>query len=61
MDVSYGVSEFIEDARRIIEVLSPGEGLSIHVLGADLRLQRRRIFDVQAGTCQEVEGVTMAR
>jgi len=44
-----------------IEVVSPGEGLSIHVLGADLRLQRRRIFDVAAGTCQEVEGVTMAR
>lgn len=44
-----------------IEVVSPGEGLSIHVLGADLRQQRRRIFDVAAGTCQEVEGVTMAR
>ena len=44
-----------------IEVVSPGEGLSIHVLGADLRLQRRRIFDVDAGTCEEVEGVTMAR
>jgi predicted metal-dependent enzyme (double-stranded beta helix superfamily) len=44
-----------------IEVVSPGEGLSIHVLGADLRLQRRRIFDVTAGTCEEVEGVTMAR
>jgi predicted metal-dependent enzyme (double-stranded beta helix superfamily) len=44
-----------------IEVVSAGEGLSIHVLGADLRLQRRRIFDVAAGTCEEVEGVTMAR
>jgi 3-mercaptopropionate dioxygenase len=44
-----------------IEVVSPGEGLSIHVLGADLRRQRRRIFDVPAGTCEEVEGVTMAR
>jgi 3-mercaptopropionate dioxygenase len=44
-----------------IEVVSPGDGLSIHVLGADLRLQRRRIFDVGAGTCEEVEGVTMAR
>jgi 3-mercaptopropionate dioxygenase len=44
-----------------IEVVSPGEGLSIHVLGADLLLQRRRIFDVAAGTCEEVEGVTMAR
>jgi predicted metal-dependent enzyme (double-stranded beta helix superfamily) len=44
-----------------IEVVSPGEGLSIHVLGADLRQQRRRIFDVAAGTCEEVEGVTMAR
>jgi len=44
-----------------IEVVSPGDGLSIHVLGADLRRQRRRIFDVAAGTCQEVEGVTMAR
>jgi predicted metal-dependent enzyme (double-stranded beta helix superfamily) len=44
-----------------IEVVSPGEALSIHVLGADLRRQRRRIFDVSAGTCQEVEGVTMAR
>jgi predicted metal-dependent enzyme (double-stranded beta helix superfamily) len=44
-----------------IEVISPGEGLSIHVLRADLRRQRRRIFDVAAGTCEEVEGVTMAR
>ncbi len=44
-----------------IEVVSPGEGLSIHVLGADLRRQRRRIFHVAAGTCEEVEGVTMAR
>jgi predicted metal-dependent enzyme (double-stranded beta helix superfamily) len=44
-----------------IEVLRPGDGLSIHVLGADLRRQRRRIFDVDAGTCEEVEGVTMAR
>jgi 3-mercaptopropionate dioxygenase len=44
-----------------IEVVSPGDGLSIHVLGADLKLQRRRIFDVAAGTCEEVEGVTMAR
>ncbi len=44
-----------------IEVVSEGEGLSIHVLGADLRRQRRRIFDPGAGTCQEVEGVTMAR
>jgi predicted metal-dependent enzyme (double-stranded beta helix superfamily) len=44
-----------------IEVVSAGEGLSIHVLGADLRQQRRRIFDVGAGTCEEVEGVTMAR
>jgi len=31
------------------------------VLGADLRRQRRRIFDLEAGTCQEVEGVSMAR
>ena len=44
-----------------IEVVSPGEGLSIHVLGADLKRQRRRIFHVDAGTCEEVEGVTMAR
>ncbi|HYZ03145.1 MAG TPA: hypothetical protein VFA92_16750 [Candidatus Binatia bacterium] len=44
-----------------IEVVSPGEGLSIHVLGADLKRQRRRIFDVDEGTCEEVEGVTMAR
>lgn len=44
-----------------IEIVSPGEGLSIHVLGADLKRQRRRIFDVAAGTCEEVEGVTMAR
>jgi predicted metal-dependent enzyme (double-stranded beta helix superfamily) len=44
-----------------IEVLSPGEGLSVHVLGADLTRQRRRIFDVAAGTCEEVEGMTMAR
>jgi predicted metal-dependent enzyme (double-stranded beta helix superfamily) len=49
-----------DDIHRI-EVVSPGEGLSIHVLGADLRRQRRRIFDVAAGTCEEVEGVTMAR
>jgi predicted metal-dependent enzyme (double-stranded beta helix superfamily) len=44
-----------------IEVVSPGEGLSIHVLGADLKQQRRRVFDVASGTCEEVEGVTMAR
>ncbi len=44
-----------------IEVLGTEDGLSIHVLGADLKLQRRRIFDVVAGTCEEVEGVSMAR
>ena len=44
-----------------IEVLGPEKGLSIHVLGADLSRQRRRIFDVDAGTCEEVEGVSMAR
>jgi predicted metal-dependent enzyme (double-stranded beta helix superfamily) len=33
-----------------IEVVAPAEGLSIHVLGADLKLQRRRIFDVAGGT-----------
>jgi predicted metal-dependent enzyme (double-stranded beta helix superfamily) len=44
-----------------IDVLGPEEGLSIHVLGADLRRQRRRVFDVAAGTCEEVEGVSMAR
>ncbi len=44
-----------------IEVLGPEDGLSIHVLGADLKRQRRRIFDVAAGTCEEVEGVSMAR
>ena len=44
-----------------IEIVGPEEGLSIHVLGADLRRQRRRIFDVAAGTCEEVEGVSMAR
>lgn len=44
-----------------IEVLGREDGLSIHVLGADLKRQRRRIFDVDAGTCEEVEGVSMAR
>lgn len=44
-----------------IEVVEPDEGLSIHVLGADLRRQRRRIFDVDGGSCQEVEGLTMPR
>lgn len=44
-----------------IEVVGAQDGLSIHVLGADLKRQRRRIFDVAAGTCEEVEGVTMAR
>lgn len=44
-----------------IEVLGTEDGLSIHVLGADLKLQRRRIFDVEAGTCEEVEGIGMAR
>ncbi len=44
-----------------IEVLEPEEALSVHVLGADLRRQRRRIFDVESGTCEEVVGVTMAR
>ena len=44
-----------------IEVLGTEDGLSIHVLGADLKRQRRRIFDVANGTCEEVEGVSMAR
>lgn len=44
-----------------IEIVGAEEGLSIHVLGADLKRQRRRIFDVSAGTCEEVEGITMAR
>ena len=44
-----------------IEVVGPEEGLSIHVLGADLKRQRRRIFDVEGKTCEEVEGVSMAR
>ena len=44
-----------------IEVLGTEDGLSIHVLGADLKRQRRRIFHVAAGTCEEVEGVSMAR
>jgi predicted metal-dependent enzyme (double-stranded beta helix superfamily) len=44
-----------------IEVVSPEPGLSVHVLGADLSRQRRRIFDVAAGRCEEVEGVSMAR
>jgi 3-mercaptopropionate dioxygenase len=43
-----------------IEVVSAEPGLSIHVLGADLKRQRRRIFDVAAGRCEEVEGVSMA-
>ena len=36
-------------------------GRTAAVDGADLRVQRRRIFDVGEGTCQEVEGVSMAR
>jgi predicted metal-dependent enzyme (double-stranded beta helix superfamily) len=44
-----------------IEVLGTEDGLSIHVLGADLKRQRRRIFDVENSTCEEVEGVSMAR
>ena len=44
-----------------IEVLGTEDGLSIHVLGADLKVQRRRIFDVENSTCEEVEGVSMAR
>ena len=44
-----------------IEVVGAEDGLSIHVLGADLKRQRRRIFDVEQGTCEEVEGVSMAR
>ena len=44
-----------------IEVVGAEDGLSIHVLGADLKRQRRRIFDVAAQTCEEVEGVSMAR
>ncbi len=42
-----------------IEVVGPEEGLSIHVLGADLRRQKRRIFNVAEHTCEEVEGVSM--
>lgn len=44
-----------------IEVVTAGEGLSIHVLGADLKRQRRRIFDIEQGACEEVEGISMAR
>jgi 3-mercaptopropionate dioxygenase len=44
-----------------IEVVSPEPGLSVHVLGADLNRQRRRIFDVATGRCEEVEGISMAR
>jgi predicted metal-dependent enzyme (double-stranded beta helix superfamily) len=44
-----------------IEIVGPEEGLSIHVLGADVKAQRRRIFDVEAERCEEVEGVSMAR
>jgi 3-mercaptopropionate dioxygenase len=44
-----------------IEVVGAEDGLSIHVLGADLKRQRRRIFDVAAQTCEEVEGVSMAK
>lgn len=43
-----------------IEVLNPEVGLSIHVLGADLKRRRRRIFTPEDGTCEEVEGVSMA-
>ena len=49
-----------DDIHRI-EVVSAEPGLSVHVLGADLKRQRRRIFDVAAGRCEEVEGVSMAR
>jgi len=49
-----------DDIHRI-EVVSAEPGLSVHVLGADLNRQRRRIFDVAAGRCEEVEGVSMAR
>jgi 3-mercaptopropionate dioxygenase len=44
-----------------IEVVNPDLGLSIHVLGADLKRQRRRIFTPEDDTCEEVEGVSMAR
>lgn len=44
-----------------IEVVGANDGLSIHVLGADLKRQRRRIFNVESATCEEVEGVSMAR
>src|SRR5215208_4127330 len=49
-----------DDIHRI-EVVSYEPGISVHVLGADLSRQRRRIFDVAAGRCEEVEGVSMAR
>ena len=49
-----------DDIHRI-EVVSAEPGLSVHVLGADPTRQRRRIFDVEAGRCEEVEGVSMAR
>lgn len=39
-----------------IGALGDQPGLSIHVLGADLARQRRRIFDVAGGTCEEFEG-----
>jgi len=44
-----------------IEVVSAEPGLSVHVLGADVTRQRRRVFAIDEGTCEEVEGVSMAR
>lgn len=44
-----------DDIHRI-ETVSDKPSVSIHVLGVDLRQQRRTFFDLETGACREVEG-----
>jgi predicted metal-dependent enzyme (double-stranded beta helix superfamily) len=49
-----------EDLHRI-ETVSDEPGISIHVLGADLRRQRRHVFEPIRYAVREVEGESMMR
>lgn len=49
-----------DDLHRI-ETVSEEPGISIHVLGADLRRQRRHIFEPVRWAVREVEGESMMR
>lgn len=49
-----------DDIHRI-EALGAEPGISIHVLGSDLRRQKRHIFHPESGTVEDWDGGTMMR